>query len=98
MGHYIMVSSWVRQNKNKVIWTRWRHQEIENTCDVYKYGTWSLNGSQLAKFKKRVFFSCYFHEMYSLDAVSLSIANRTFKNKIFVNMWNLGQSSWKIHK
>ena len=40
---------------------------------------------------KRVFLSCYWHEIYTVEAVDLKKYNYTWKITIFVKMWNLGQ-------
>ena len=48
-----------------------------------------LNDSQLAKMK--VFLTCHFHEIYRDKAVGLKSCKYTWKNTIYVNMWNLGQ-------
>ena len=40
---------------------------------------------------KRVFLSCYCHEIYKIEAVGLKNYNYTWKITIFAKMWNLGQ-------
>ena len=40
---------------------------------------------------KRIFPSCYYHEIYRKEAVRLQHSNYTLKATIFVNLWNLRQ-------
>ena len=40
---------------------------------------------------KKVFLSCYCHEIYRKEADGVKDSNYTWKITMFVNMWNLGQ-------
>ena len=51
-----------------------------------------LNGSHLAKMKKRVLMTCPGHKIYRDEAVGLKSCKYTWKITIFVKMWNLDQN------
>ena len=50
----------------------------------------SLTGGNWQKWK-RVFLTCFCHEIYRDEAVGLKSCKYTWKITIFVKMWNLGQ-------
>ena len=45
---------------------------------------------------KRVFLTCHCHKIYRDEAVGLKSCKNTWKIRVFVKMWNLGQISWKF--
>ena len=54
-----------------------------------------INGSQLAE-KKKVFLSCYFHEIYRVEAVGLEKLQLYLQNYDFCEYAEFGAISWKI--
>ena len=69
----------LRKRENKTIYSHWRNIEKQN-----------LTGGNWQKWK-RVFLTCPCHEIYRDEAVGLKNCKNTWKNTIFVKMWNLGQ-------
>ena len=66
--------------------------------EVYRYPEYRmlvcinvlLMANNLQKWKSRI-LTCPCHKIYRIEAVGLSFSNCTFKNPIFVNIWNLGK-------
>ena len=62
-----------------------------SSCIVAVTVFWcSLTGGNWQK-RKRVFLTCPCHEIYRDEEVGLKSCKNTWKNTIFVKMWNLGQ-------
>ena len=57
-----------------------------------------INGIHLPKNEKveSRFLTCLCHKIYRVEALGLKSFNYTFKVKIFVSMWNLGQFCEKL--
>ena len=84
----------------KALWNQSKFRQLKQGCYVIFWrGTLivkqPLTAHNWQKWKS-IFLTCHCHKIYGVEAVGLKKSNYTFKNTMFVIMWNLGQFREKL--